>query len=143
MILVTTPTGNSGSLILRQLVEGGHTVRVLARDPNKIPEELRAQIEIVQGSLLDVDALTRALQGCDTAYYCIPQSTTPDDVIRYYEEFATIAVQAIQVAGTQRIVYLSGAGTDSPLRENAGTATGLFHAEDILGKSGAALPGIL
>ena len=139
MILVTTPTGNSGSLILRQLVEGGHAVRVLVRDPQKIPEDLRAKIEIAQGSLLDVDEFTKALTGCDTVYYCIPQGVTPTNVMKYYEDFAGVAAEAIRRAGTKRIVYLGGAGKASPYHDNAGTLSGLYRAEDILAESGAAM----
>jgi len=138
MILVTTPTGNTGHLILRQLVEAGQSVRAFARDPHKIPDDLRAQIEIVQGSLLDLNQLTQALQGCKAVYYCIPQATDPTDIIAYYEHFANIAVEAIHRAGTQRVVYLSGAGKASPI-QNAGTASALFRAEDILAASGASL----
>jgi len=136
MILITTPTGNTGSLILRTLAESGQPVRAFARDLQKLPADLRDKIEIAQGSLLNADEFAQALEGCDIVYYCIPQSSTPDDVIRYYEEYATVAVQAMRMAGTRRVVYLSGAGHDSPLAQAAGTATGLFRAEDILAASG-------
>lgn len=35
MILVTTPTGNTGSVIVQQLVERGQQVRIFVRDPEK------------------------------------------------------------------------------------------------------------
>ncbi len=138
MILVTTPTGNTGKLIVKQLVEMGYPVRILARDPEKIPNEIRAHIEILQGSLLDLDILTRALEGCETAYYCIPQSTNPSNLLQYYDDFAQIASQAIKHAGSKRIVYLGGAGKESGIK-TAGAASALFHAEDVLVASGAAV----
>lgn len=35
MILVTTPTGNTGSLILQHLVEQGQQVKIFVRDSGK------------------------------------------------------------------------------------------------------------
>jgi uncharacterized protein YbjT (DUF2867 family) len=50
MILVTTPTGNTGSALLHELVASNEQVRVLVRNPAKLPSELRSRIEVVQGS---------------------------------------------------------------------------------------------
>ena len=139
MILVTTPTGNSGSMVLRQLVEAGHSVRALVRNPAKIPANLHDHIGIVQGSMLDVDVFAHALEGCESLYFCIPQADDANDVTEHYATFANTAVQAAKQAGTHRVVYLSGAGKDSPLATHAGSASALFHAEDILAASGLAL----
>ena len=139
MILVTTPTGNTGSRLLRQLVAAGQPVRALARSPEKIPADLRATTEVVQGSLLDAPALTQALEGCDSMFFCIPQADDATDVMEHYATFAEIAVQAAQNSGTRRVVYLSGAGKDSLLAGQAGSASALFHAEDIIAESGLAL----
>ncbi len=139
MILVTTPTGNTGSIVLRQLVEGGQKVRAFARDAQKIPDDLRSKIEIATGSLQNVDDFAKALTGCDTVYYCIPQGVNPPDVMKYYEDYANVAVQAIRKAGTKRVVYLGGAGKASPLQGKAGMLTGLHRAEDILNTSGASV----
>jgi uncharacterized protein YbjT (DUF2867 family) len=138
MLLITTPTGNTGHSILRQIVQMGQPVRVLVRDPQKIPHEIRTQIEIVQGSLLDLHTLIHAMEGCETVYYCIPQSTTPTDLIQYYDDFAQTALQAIRRAGIKRVVYLGGAGKASGMK-TAGAASALFHAEDVLTTSGVAL----
>ncbi len=138
MILVTTPTGNTGRLIVKHLIEMDYPVRVLVRNSEKIPNEIREHIEIVQGSLLDLDTLTQALEGCETAYYCIPQSTNPTHLLQYYDDFAQIALRAIKRAGCKRIVYLGGAGKESGIK-TAGAASALFHAEDVLNASGAAV----
>lgn len=37
MIVVTTPTGNIGRHVVRHLLDAGETVRVIARDPAKLP----------------------------------------------------------------------------------------------------------
>jgi len=54
MIAITTPTGNIGAKLLRILVESGdRPIRILARRPGKIPDDIRARIEVVEGSVDD------------------------------------------------------------------------------------------
>jgi uncharacterized protein YbjT (DUF2867 family) len=72
-------------------------------------------------------------------FFCIPQADDATDVLEHYASFAHAAVRAATQSGTRRIVYLSGAGKDSPLAHHAGSASALFLAEDILAESGLAL----
>ncbi|WP_294306868.1 NAD(P)H-binding protein [uncultured Chryseobacterium sp.] len=137
MILVTTPTGNTGSLILQQLVEKGQQVKIFVRDPEKIPAAILEKVEVTTGSLLNEHAFTEALQGCKTVYFCVPQSNNQKDVNAYYEEFAKVASKAIKNAGTKRVVYLSGGGKGSHLQ--AGLITALHRSEDIISRSGASV----
>jgi len=137
MILVTTPTGNTGSIILRQLIDQGQKVRIFARDPEKISADILEKVEVATGSLLNESEFTEALQGCDTLYFCIPQSNTQNDVNAYYESFANVATNAIKNAGTKRVVYLSSGGKGSNLP--AGLITALHKAEDIISQSGASV----
>jgi len=137
MILVTTPTGNTGSMILQQLVEQGQQVRIFVRDQEKISAAILEKVEIATGSLLNESEFTEALQGCDTLYFCVPQSNTQEDVNAYYENFANVASNAIKNAGTRRVVYLSSGGKESNLQ--AGLITALHKVEDIISQSGASV----
>jgi uncharacterized protein YbjT (DUF2867 family) len=137
MILVTTPTGNTGSMVLQHLVEQGQDIRIFVRDPKKIPAHILEKVEVATGSLLNDTEFTEALQGCDTLYFCIPQSNTQEDVNAYYEGFAKVAAKAIKNAGTKRVVYLSGGGKESSLQ--AGVATALHKGEDIINQSDASV----
>lgn len=137
MILVTTPTGNTGSMILEHLVEQGQQVRIFVRNPEKIAADILENVEVATGSLLNESEFTEALQGCDTIYFCVPQSNTQEDVNAYYENFATVASNAIKNAGTRRVVYLSSGGKESNLQ--AGLITALHKGEDIINKSGASV----
>lgn len=74
MILVTTPTGNTGSRILQMLVKEGQQVKVFLRDPQKIPADILEKVEVATGSLLNEYEFTKALQSCDTLYFCVPQA---------------------------------------------------------------------
>lgn len=137
MILITTPTGNTGSLILQQLIDKGEKVRIFVRNPEKIPADILEKTEVAKGSLLNESEFTEALQGCDTLYFCVPQSNTQEDVNAYYENFAHVASDAIRNAGTKRVVFLSSGGKGSNLQ--AGLITALHKAEDIINHSGASV----
>lgn len=51
-ILVTGATGYVGGRLVPRLLERGHTVRVLVRDPSRLQgRPWLSQVEVVQGSL--------------------------------------------------------------------------------------------
>jgi Trk K+ transport system NAD-binding subunit len=53
MIVITTPTGDIGHQVLTNIVQGSAAVRIIARDPSRIPEEIRKRVEVVEGSHSD------------------------------------------------------------------------------------------
>ncbi|GAA5192206.1 NAD(P)H-binding protein [Rugosimonospora acidiphila] len=66
MILVTGGTGNVGREVVRQLLDAGERVRVIARDPSRaaLPEPA----EVVPGDLTRPETLPAALEGTDRAF---------------------------------------------------------------------------
>src|SRR5215831_2646557 len=52
-ILVTTPTGKVGRRIVRELLAPDFSVRVVVRDPERLPKEIREQVEIICGPIDD------------------------------------------------------------------------------------------
>lgn len=113
MILVTTPTGNTGRQVLAAAVGAGARVRTLARDPSKIPAGLRERCDVITGDLRDEAALLRAANGADAVFFCVPQSGDSKDVAAYYRSFAEPAERAFAQAGVARIVTISG-GSGNP-----------------------------
>ncbi len=59
MIVVTTPTGNIGAHVVKHLLAAGEPLRLIVRDPKKLPDAVRDQVEIVEGSHGDADVLDR------------------------------------------------------------------------------------
>ena len=137
-ILVTTPTGNIGRRVLVELLAPEFSVRVISRDPSRLPEEIREQVEVVRGSTDETATLRRALDGVEALFWCVPSASLDTMNVReHYERFAHAACQAIREARTSRIVTISAGG--KRLAGNAGPISGLHTMEDILNQSGAAI----
>lgn len=97
-ILVTGATGTIGQHVVQQLVNRGVSVRALVRDPAK--DDFAPGVDVVQGDLLDPDALRRAFTGV-TAFFLL-NAVTPDEFTQ-----ALIALNVARQAGVERVVYLS------------------------------------
>src|SRR5687768_17374233 len=71
-VLVTGATGYIGGRLIPQLLEAGHTVRVLVREPSRIAgRPWLPDVEVARGDVLDRDSLVRALENVDQAFYLI------------------------------------------------------------------------
>jgi uncharacterized protein YbjT (DUF2867 family) len=71
-ILVTGATGYIGGRLVPRLLEAGHSVRVLVRDPARIRGRAWAEhAEIATGDLLKAEDTVRACDGIDAAYYLV------------------------------------------------------------------------
>lgn len=69
-VLVTGGTGFVGSHAVRALAAAGHEVRLLARSREKVARVLGAGFgDVVVGDMGDVDAVGRALGGCDAVLH--------------------------------------------------------------------------
>jgi uncharacterized protein YbjT (DUF2867 family) len=128
-ILITTPAGTIGRRIVPELLAPEFSVRVMARNPARLPTEFREQVEAVRGSTDDPKALCKALEGIDALFWSVPRAPIRETNIHsYYERFARAASQAIREAATPRVVTFSGV-----------PASALHAVEDILNESGAAI----
>jgi uncharacterized protein YbjT (DUF2867 family) len=97
-ILVTGATGRVGRHVVDQLAKRGAAVRVLTRDPSKAP--FPTGVEVVQGDLLDIDALRGAFDGVRTLF--LLNAVTGDEFTQ-----AILTLNVAREAGVERVVYLS------------------------------------
>ena len=108
-ILVTGATGYIGGRLAPRLIDAGHTVRVLVRDPLRLRDvPWSAAAEIVRGDLTDSASLTAAFAGIDVAYYLVHSMGTSGDFEATELASARNFATAAKAAGVDRIVYLGG-----------------------------------
>jgi uncharacterized protein YbjT (DUF2867 family) len=124
-ILVTGATGTVGRNVVDQLVRRGADVRALVRDPSKA--DLPENVAVVQGDLLDVDALRSAFSGVSTLF--LLNAVVPDEFTQ-----ALITLNIAREAGIERIVYLSVIHSD--IYVNVPHFAGKFGVERMLEQMG-------
>ncbi len=108
-VLVTGATGYIGGRLVPRLLEAGHRVKVLVRTPAKIAGvPWLADVEVIQSSLDDGDALRAALEGVDVFYYLVHSMAGGAGFEAKEKAMARTAAQAAVEAGVDRIVYLGG-----------------------------------
>jgi putative NADH-flavin reductase len=65
-------TGGTGLALTQQALEHGHDVRVLVRNPNRMPL-INANMRLVLGNVLDQQSVTKTLLGTDAVLSCLGQ----------------------------------------------------------------------
>jgi uncharacterized protein YbjT (DUF2867 family) len=107
--LVTGSTGYVGRRLVPPLLDRGHTVRAMARNPDKLGDApWRDRAEVVRGDLGDPESLTPAFDGVDVVYYLVHSMGSSSDFVSEEERAAHNVAAAAEKAGVRRIVYLSG-----------------------------------
>ncbi len=112
MIVVTTPTGSIGRHVVQHLLDVGEALRLIVRDPAKLPQAVRGRVEIVEGSHGDAAVVDRAFQGADAVFWLCPPtpSETPDAAT---VDFARPGVEAMRRHGVGHIVAATTLGRDT------------------------------
>lgn len=108
-ILLTGATGYVGGRLLPVLLERGHGVRCLVRNPDRA-RDLPEGAEVVQGDVSSGEGLAEALDGVDVAFYLVHSmgGGSGDDFARRDREAAQTFGRAVRDAGVRRTVYLGG-----------------------------------
>jgi uncharacterized protein YbjT (DUF2867 family) len=136
MIVVTTPTGAIGSQVLQGLLDRDAQVRVIVRDPNRLPSHVQGRIEVVQGSHGDSDVVTQAFAGAETVFWLVPPDYRTHSVEASYVDFTRPACEAFTSQGVGRIVPVSVLGRGSALADNAGLVSASLAMRDLIAKTG-------
>jgi uncharacterized protein YbjT (DUF2867 family) len=113
-ILVTGASGFVGAALIPRLLEQGHELRALGREPARVRAALpqAGGVEVFCADAVSGRGLSRALEGVEVAYYLIHSleraalagDTFEQIELQAAENFAAEAVRA----GVRRIVYLGG-----------------------------------
>lgn len=119
-MLVTGGSGFLGAGLVRELVEAGHTVRILDDNSRGHPRRLDGvldQIEFIEGDVRDAAAVRAASDGCDVVWHLAYVNGTryfyekPDVVLDVGIKGALNTVEAALDAGVKRYVLASTSET--------------------------------
>jgi len=98
MLLITGATGFLGQHIVQELLEAGYDLRVLVRSPQGRTFSWGSMVEIVEGDVLDVVSLDRAMEGVDQVIHA---AALVSFWRRRHQE-----MRQVNVAGTANVVNL-------------------------------------
>lgn len=129
--LVTGGAGFIGSHLVEALVTRGHSVRVFDNFSTGNPANLadvRDDVEVIEGDLVDLDAVREATRGCEVVFHqgalaSVPRSVS--DPLPTHQVCANGTLHVLLAAremGVRRVVYAAsssayGASTRLPKRE--------------------------
>ncbi|PJJ59816.1 SDR family oxidoreductase [Hymenobacter chitinivorans] len=117
-ILLTGANGYIGRRLLPLLVEAGHEVVCLVRDPRRfeLPEWLRAKVQVAAADLLQPETLQQLPRDIDAAYYLVHSMSGHDhDFFRAEQLSAQHFTAYLDHTSARQVIYLSGIANDRNL----------------------------
>ncbi len=142
MIVITTPTGKIGSRVLEIVVAqqdtSGEKVRVIVRDPGRLPAAVRERVEVVAGSHGDREVLDRAFAGADAVFWLVPSDPRAPSLEAMYSGFTRPAAEAFAAHGVGHVVSVSALGRGTSAAGRAGHVTASLAMDDLIASTGVA-----
>ena len=134
MIVITTPTGRIGREVVENVLQSGTAVRVIVRDPARLPPHVRDRVEVVPGSHSDVDVLMKAFAGADSVFWLIPPNPRAESVQEHVLDFVRPLCAAVNRQGIARVVAVSTLGRG--ITRNAGQVSATYAMDDLIESTG-------
>ncbi|WP_022823339.1 SDR family oxidoreductase [Hymenobacter norwichensis] len=117
-ILLTGANGYIGQRLLPLLVEAGHEVVCLVRDPRRfeLPERLRSRVTVAEGDLLKPDSLRELPTDIEAAYYLVhSMSGSNKNFYHSEQQSARHFAHYLDTTTARQVIYLSGIANDHDL----------------------------
>lgn len=129
MIVITTPTGQIGRALTEQLLGCGEAVTLLVRAAQKLPETVRKNATVFEGSLDDAEFVTYATQGAEALFWLTPPNLGAANLRAWYRQFGDVAAKAVQANRIPYVVNISSGGGGVT---DAGPISNLHEVEQVL-----------
>jgi uncharacterized protein YbjT (DUF2867 family) len=136
-ILLLGSTGFFGRGVAHKLIDAGHQMRVLVRDPMKAAAFKARGAQVVVGDALNPTAVTQAAQGVEHIISLVAvRRNRPQSFLEVNVDGPRIMAQAAKAAGVRSIVMVSAIG--ARFDPNYKYLTSRWMGEQELAKSGVA-----
>ncbi|MEG2046674.1 MAG: NAD(P)H-binding protein [Comamonas sp.] len=102
-------TGFVGAAVLKELLQRGHQVVALVRDPAKLAAQ--PQLKVVQADVLDASQVQSAVAGSDAVLSAYNAGWTNPNIYDDFLRGSRAIVQGTKAAGVGRYLVVGGAGS--------------------------------
>lgn len=102
-------TGFVGAAVLKELLQRGHQVVALVRDPAKLAAQ--PQLKVVQADVLDASQVQSAVAGSDAVLSAYNAGWTNPNIYDDFLRGSRAIVQGVKAAGVNRYLVVGGAGS--------------------------------
>lgn len=108
-IAVFGATGQLGRQCVRQSLEAGHSVTVLARTPAKLNDDFRRRVDIVEGDALHEGDVRQTLEGVEAVLFAVGvDKHSPEDLCT---DATRLIMDAMPDLGVGRFIWCGGGST--------------------------------
>jgi putative NADH-flavin reductase len=102
-------TGFVGSAVLQELLQRGHEVTALVRDPAKLAAQ--PKLHVVQADAQDAAQVAQAVEGQDAVVSAYNPGWNAPDLYNEFLRGSEAITQGVQRAGVKRLLVVGGAGS--------------------------------
>lgn len=134
-ILLTGANGYIGTRLLLKLLQDGHFIYALVRNPSRfsLPPNSEQQVKVIKGDVLDPLTLKDIPKDFEAAYYLIHSMSTDSKDFDLKDRIAAENfIQALQGSQCKQVIYLGGIVNDENLSKHLNSR---LEVEKILNKA--------
>ena len=127
IVLIIGASRGIGLETVRAAVEGGHSVRALARSARRIPVD-HPKLEKMAG--LEMARVKRALTGVDVVIQSLGVSAGPEIILkptRFFSKATRVLVTAMEEAQVKRLICVTGFGAGDSRGRGGFLYSAAFH----------------
>ena len=109
-VVLIGASGFVGTAILNELLNRGHKVTAIVRDPTKVTAS-NPNLKVVQADLTDTDVLIEASKGKDAVISAYNPGWKNPNIYEETLKNYPLIVDSVKKAGVERLLIVGGAGT--------------------------------
>ena len=109
-VVLIGASGFVGTAILNELLNRGHKVTAIVRDPTKVTAS-NPNLKVVQADVTDTDVLIEASKGKDAVISAYNPGWKNPNIYEETLKNYPLIVDSVKKAGVERLLIVSGAGT--------------------------------